>query len=167
VKALKAKGIVAKFDDDDSKRSGWKFAEYELKGVPVRLAIGPKDLENGTVELARRDTSEKSTVAFEGVENTIEQLLEDIQANMFNQALEFRNGHMTEVDDYETFKKLLDEKTGFFSAHWDGTAETEELIKQETKATIRCIPFDGPTEPGLCMVTGKPSERRVLFARAY
>ena len=167
VKALKAKGIVAKFDDDDSKRSGWKFAEYELKGVPVRLAMGPKDLENGTVEIVRRDTSEKSTVAFEGVESTIEQLLEDIQANMFNQALEFRNGHMTEVDDYETFKKLLDEKTGFFSAHWDGTAETEELIKTETKATIRCIPFDGPTEPGVCMVTGKPSERRVLFARAY
>jgi prolyl-tRNA synthetase len=131
------------------------------------LAIGPKDLENGTAEIARRDTSEKTTVAFEGIENTIEQLLEDIQTNMFNQALEFRNGHMTEVDDYETFKKLLDEKTGFFSAHWDGTAETEELIKQETKATIRCIPFDGPTEPGVCMVTGKPSERRVLFARAY
>lgn len=167
VKALKLKGIVAKFDDDDSKRSGWKFAEYELKGVPVRLAIGPKDLENGTVEIARRDTSEKSTVAFDGVENTIEQLLEVIQTNMFNQALEFRNNHMTEVDDYETFKKLLDEKTGFFLAHWDGTAETEERIKQETKATIRCIPFDGPTEPGVCMVTGKPSERRVLFARAY
>jgi prolyl-tRNA synthetase len=164
---LQKKGISVKYDDSDKNKPGWKFAEYELKGVPVRIAIGPRDYENGTVEIARRDTSEKSTVSFEGVESTIENLLEEIQANMFNQALEFRNGHMTEVDDYETFKKLLDEKTGFFLAHWDGTAETEELIKQETKATIRCIPFDGPTEPGVCMVTGKPSERRVLFARAY
>lgn len=164
---LKQLGITVKFDDDDTKRSGWKFAEYELKGVPVRVAIGPKDMENNTAELARRDTSEKETVSFEGLGARIQGLLDDIQSNLFEQALSFRNSHITEVNDYETFKRLLDEKGGFFAAHWDGTAETEERVKTETKATIRCIPFDAKEEAGVCMVTGKPSNKRVLFARAY
>jgi prolyl-tRNA synthetase len=167
MKELKTAGITVKFDDDDSKRSGWKFAEYELKGVPVRLAMGPKDLENNTIEIARRDTSEKETVSFDGLGDRIQHLLEDIQANLFNQANSLRTELTTIVDDYETFKKLLDEKGGFFLAHWDGTAETEERIKNETKATIRCIPFDSKEEAGTCMVTGKPSKQRVLFARAY
>lgn len=167
ISELKSKGISVKFDDDDSKRSGWKFAEYELKGVPVRLAMGPKDMENGTVEVARRDTGLKSTLPFEGIADYIIGLLDDIQQNLFKEALEFRNTHITKVDDYEEFKKLLDSKTGFFAAHWDGTPETEEKVKEETKATIRCIPLDAPEELGKCMVTGKPSKRRVLFARAY
>jgi prolyl-tRNA synthetase len=165
--ALKARNISVKFDNDDSKRSGWKFAEYELKGVPVRIAIGPKDLENGTVEIARRDTGEKNVVAFSGVDAYVDQLLKDIQQNLYRQALEFRDRHITPVDDYAQFKELLETKTGFFAAHWDGTAETEERVKEETKATIRCIPLDAPEEHGKCMVTGKPSSRRVLFARAY
>lgn len=164
---LKAKGISVKFDDDDTKRSGWKFAEYELKGVPVRVAIGPKDMENGTVEIARRDKGTKETIAQSAAVGHIEQLLKDIQENLYSEALQFRNEHITSVESYEEFKTLLDSKGGFFLAHWDGTAETEEKVKEETKATIRCIPFGMGEEPGKCMVTGKPSSRRVLFARAY
>jgi prolyl-tRNA synthetase len=167
VKALKAKGIVAKFDDDDSKRSGWKFAEYELKGVPVRLALGPKDLENGTVEIARRDTREKKVISHENLADYIENLLEEIQENLYQKALKHREENTHKVDSYEEFKKLLDDKGGFILAHWDGTPETEERIKVETKATIRCIPLDREEESGVCMVTGKPSKGRVLFARAY
>ncbi|MEN9347588.1 MAG: proline--tRNA ligase [Flavobacteriales bacterium] len=164
---LKSKGITVKFDGDDTKRSGWKFAEYELKGVPVRIAIGPKDLENGTAEITRRDTSEKTTIGFDELNTRIPTLLDEIQDNLYNQALTHREAHITPVETYEEFKKLLEEKGGFFLAHWDGTAETEELVKTETKATIRCIPFDSPEEDGVCMVTGKPSKRRVLFAKAY
>jgi prolyl-tRNA synthetase len=165
--ALRAKGLTVKFDDDDSKRSGWKFAEYELKGVPVRVAIGPKDMENGTIEIARRDTGEKKTISQDGAVEVIAQLMTDIQENLFNQAMKHREEHITRVDTYEEFKKLLDDKGGFFLAHWDGTKETEEKVKDETKATIRCIPFDLGKEEGKCMVTGKPSKERVLFARAY
>jgi prolyl-tRNA synthetase len=165
--ALRAKGLTVKFDDDDSKRSGWKFAEYELKGVPVRVAIGPKDMENGTIEIARRDTGEKKTISQEGAVEVIAQLMHDIQENLFNQAMKHREEHITPVETYEEFKKLLDEKGGFFLAHWDGTKETEEKVKDETKATIRCIPFDLGKEEGKCMVSGKPSKERVLFARAY
>ncbi len=164
---LKAKGITVKFDGDDTKRSGWKFAEYELKGVPVRIALGPKDMENGTIEVARRDNGTKETIALEGSAAHIEQLLKDIQNSLFQEALERKTNLTTVVNSYEEFKTLLDEKGGFFAAHWDGTAETEEKIKAETKATIRCIPLDAPEEDGVCMVTGKPSKRRVLFARAY
>jgi prolyl-tRNA synthetase len=165
--AMRALGISVKMDDDDTKRSGWKFAEYELKGVPVRLAIGPKDMENGTIEIARRDTSEKSTIPQDGLVQHVQQLLEDIQTNLLTQSVTYRDAHITKVDTYEEFKSLLDTKGGFFFAHWDGTKETEELIKTETKATIRCIPYDMPSEAGLCMVTGKPSAQRVLFAVAY
>lgn len=164
---LKSLGISVKYDNDDKRKPGWKFAEYELKGVPVRLAMGPRDLENGTVEVARRDTLQKEVMQLEGIENNIAALLDDIQANIYKKALTFREEKTTVVDDYEEFKRLLDEKGGFFLCHWDGTSETEELIKAETKATIRCIPIDAPEESGKCMVTGKPSSRRVLFARAY
>ncbi len=164
---LKGMGISVKYDDRDSQRPGFKFAEYELKGVPVRLAIGGRDMENGTVELARRDTREKTTVPQEGLAVYIFQLLEEIQQSIFDKALSFRNEHITEANSYEEFKTLLDEKTGFISAHWDGTVETEKRIKEETKATIRCIPLDNKQEDGLCIVTGKPSTQRVLFARAY
>ncbi|TAJ10457.1 proline--tRNA ligase [Marinilabiliaceae bacterium JC017] len=164
---LKAKGIEVKFDDKDNKKPGWKFAEYELKGVPVRLAIGPRDLENGTVEVARRDTLEKKVVAIEGVDVYIEELLEDIQTNIYKKAIDFRAENTRKVNSYDEFKKVLDEQGGFILAHWDGTEETELKIKEDTKATIRCIPFDGEDEEGVCMVTGKPSKRRVIFARAY
>jgi prolyl-tRNA synthetase len=164
---LKAMGITAKFDGDDTKRSGWKFAEYELKGVPVRIAVGPKDMQNNTVEIARRDTGEKKTITQENLGQYIKQLLDDIQENLYNEALQFRQNHITPVDSYDEFKKLLVDKGGFFLAHWDGTKETEEKVKEETKATIRCLPFDMGIEDGSCMVTGKPSSRRVLFARAY
>ncbi|MDZ4751546.1 MAG: proline--tRNA ligase [Flavobacteriales bacterium] len=164
---LKSKGIVVKFDDDDTKRSGWKFAEYELKGVPVRVAIGPKDLENNSAEVSRRDTGEKQAILWNELGAHIEFLMTDIQENLYNQALTYRDNNITEVDDYEIFKGLLDSKGGFFSAHWDGTAETEEKVKNETKATIRCIPLDAKEEAGKCMVTGKPSSKRVLYARAY
>lgn len=167
IDALRAKGISVKYDDDDAKRSGWKFAEYELKGVPVRLAMGPKDMENGTIEVARRDNGTKETISQEGIVDHVEKLLADIQENLFSQAFQHRAAHMTEVDSYDEFKRLLDEKGGFFAAHWDGTKETEERIKDETKATIRCIPLDAKQEDGKCMVTGKPSKQRVLFARAY
>lgn len=162
---LKEKGISVKFDSRDTHKPGWKFAEYELKGVPVRIAIGPRDLEKGTVEIARRDTKEKSFHALEGtVEHTIN-LLDEIQANIFNKAKQFRDTHSKEANSYEEFKQLIEE--GFTYAHWDGTAETEEKIKEETKATIRCIPLDQKEEAGKCVFTGKPSKGRVLFAKAY
>ena len=164
---LKALGVSVKYDDRDSQRPGFKFAEYELKGVPIRVAIGGRDMENATVELARRDTKEKFTVPQDGLEIYIANLLNEIQENIYNKAHQFREEHITEANSYDEFKELLDGKTGFISAHWDGTAETEKLIKEETKATIRCIPLDNKLEDGVCMVTGKPSIQRVLFARAY
>lgn len=163
---LKAAGIRVKFDDDDTKKPGWKFAEYELKGVPVRLAMGARDLENNTVEVARRDTLTKETVSFEGLVGYIQNLLNDVQNNIFQKALDYRASVTREVNSYEEFKVEI-EKGGFLLCHWDGTPETEELIKQETKATIRCIPLEGDKTPGTCMVTGKPSAQRVVFARAY
>lgn len=167
VKELRHRGISVKYDDRDTQKPGFKFNEYELKGVPVRLAIGQRDLENGTYEVARRDTLEKETVAVEEVVAKIEFLLEDIQRTIYQKAFDYRAGHITTVDSYEEFKTVLEEKGGFISAHWDGTAATEERVKQETKATIRCIPIDVKEELGSCMVTGKPSSHRVLFAKAY
>lgn len=164
---LRARGYEVKFDDNTNKKPGWKFAEYELKGVPVRLGIGPRDLENGTVEVARRDTLTKEVVAIDGIDSHIENLLNEIQENIYKKALDFRTESTHSVDSYEEFKKVLDEKGGFIMAHWDGTPETEEQIKNETKATIRCMPLDQPEEEGVCMVSGKPSNKRVLFARAY
>ena len=164
---LQAKGISVKYDDRDTQRPGWKFAEYELKGIPVRIAIGERDLENGTVELARRDELTKETVSIDGIENVIEKLLNDIQSNLFEKAKKRRAEQTMKVDTYEEFKKALDEKPGFILAHWDGTPETEEKIKEETKATIRCIPLDNKAEAGVCIYSGKPSTQRVLFARAY
>ncbi len=166
VKNLRAKGISVKYDDADNKRPGFKFADYEVKGVPVRLAIGARDLENGTVEVMRRDTLEKETLPLEGIEDTVANLLEDIQKNLLEKARKYREEMTTTADTYEEFKEKI-EKGGFILAHWDGTPETEEKIKEETKATIRCIPFEGDKTPGVCMVTGKPSERRVIFARSY
>jgi len=164
---LKSKGISVKFDDRDTQRPGFKFAEWELKGVPVRIAVGARDMQNGTVEIARRDTQTKETVSQEGLSDRIASLLDDIQANIFNKANQFREDNTTAVDTYQEFQRVLDEKGGFVSAHWDGTVETEKRIKEETKATIRCIPLDAPEEAGQCILTGKPSARRVLFARAY
>ncbi len=166
IAALRAKGISVKYDNSDNKKPGWKFAEYELKGVPVRLAMGARDLENNTVEVARRDTLTKETLSLDNIENTVADLLDDIQKNIFRKALNYRQEHTITVDTYEEFKEKLEEG-GFILAHWDGTSETEERIKAETKATIRCIPLAGDTTPGVCMVTGKPSVQRVLFARAY
>jgi prolyl-tRNA synthetase len=166
VERLKALNISVKFDNSDNKKPGWKFAEYELKGVPIRLALGARDLENGTVEIMRRDTLEKETIAFEGVENKIVALLDEIQKNIFVKAFNFRTSVTREVNSYEEFKVEI-EKGGFISAHWDGTPETEEKVKNDTKATIRCIPLDRKEEKGICMVTGKHSEGRVLFARSY
>lgn len=165
--ALKAKGLTVKLDDDDTKRSGWKFAEYELKGVPVRIAMGPRDLENGTVEIARRDTGEKTLVPLDEVETYVVKLLDDIQANLVNRARAFRDAHITEVNSWAEFTDVLENKGGFISAHWDGSSETETKIKELTKATIRCIPLDATDEAGTCVHTGKPSQRRVLFAKAY
>jgi len=164
---LAKKGISFKYDDDNQRRPGWKFAEYELKGVPVRLAMGPRDLENNQVELFRRDTKEKTSVSLDNLAETIEKLLEDIQKNLYQRALERRNAHIQKVDTYAEFKEKLEKESGFFLCHWDGTAETEEKIQAETGATIRCIPLDAPEEDGVCMVTGKPSKRRVVFAKAY
>lgn len=164
---LKKRDIAVKYDDDDSKRSGWKFNEYEMKGVPVRIVIGPRDLENNQVEIARRDTLEKKTLSFEGLDDQIEKLLADIQQNLFDKSLKFREENTYRVDNWEEFMHILDEKGGFISAHWDGTAETEELIKEKSKATIRCIPLNNPLENGKCILTGKPSTQRVIFARAY
>lgn len=164
---LKSVGIRVKYDNNDNARPGWKFAEYEMKGVPVRLAIGARDLEKKVVEIARRDTKEKKVIPLEGLTAYIQELLKDIQHSMFEKARVYRDEHITEANSWDEFEKLLDEKTGFISAHWDGTAETEELIKDKTKATIRCIPLDNKKEEGICILTGKPSSQRVLFARAY
>ncbi|MBE6300613.1 MAG: proline--tRNA ligase [Parabacteroides distasonis] len=163
---LKALGISVKFDDADNKKPGWKFAEYELKGVPVRLAMGGRDLENNTIEVMRRDTLTKETVTCDNIETYVQNLLEEIQQNIFQKALNHRAENTISVDTYEEFKEKI-EQGYFIMAHWDGTPETEELIKNETKATIRCIPLEGDKTPGTCMVTGKPSAQRVLFARAY
>ena len=167
VSKLKALGISVKYDNNDNKKPGWKFAEYELKGVPVRIAIGPRDLENGTVEVARRDTLEKQVVSIENIELFIQQLLIDIQNNIYNKAFEYRKQMTTTVETYEEFKEVLNNKGGFILAHWDGTTETEQIIKDETKATIRCIPFDQVPEEGVCMYSGKPSKGRVIFALSY
>jgi prolyl-tRNA synthetase len=164
---LKDLGIRVKYDDNENNRPGWKFAEYELKGVPVRLALGARDLENNVAEVARRDTKEKQTISLDGVVEHIRKLLEEIQLNLFNRAESYRAAHISSVDTWEEFQRVLDEKGGFVSAHWDGTAETEEAIKEKSKATIRCIPLNNPKEEGKCILTGKPSSERVLFARAY
>lgn len=166
VEGLKAKGISVKYDDADNKRPGFKFADYELKGVPVRLVIGPKDLEGNTAEVMRRDTLGKETVSLDGIVDYVANLLEDIQNNIYTKARNFRDSRIFEANSYDEFKELI-EKGGFVLAHWDGTTETEERVKEETKATIRCIPLDGDTTPGTCIFTGKPSERRVIFARNY
>ncbi len=164
---LRAKGISVKFDNRTTQRPGAKFAQHELQGVPLRIAIGPKDLANGTVELARRDTLTKSVVTLDDLTTTINDLLKEIQETLFNKALEFRDSHITEVETFEEFKDVLENKTGFISAHWDGTNETEEKIKELTKATIRCIPLEMKDEEGVCVYSGKPSKGRVLFAKAY
>ena len=165
--ALRKQGYSVKFDNRDTHKPGFKFAEYELKGVPVRIAIGPRDLENKTVEVARRDTKEKQVMALDAIATTIPTLLDEIQQNIYQKALAFRTSMITPVDSYADFKKVLDEKGGFVSAHWDGTAESEAAIKDETKATIRCIPLDAKEEAGVCVYSGNPSAKRVLFARAY
>jgi prolyl-tRNA synthetase len=165
--ALRKQGYSVKFDNRDTHKPGFKFAEYELKGVPVRIAIGPRDLENKTVEVARRDTKEKQVMALDAIATTIPTLLDEIQQNIYQKALAFRTSMITLVDSYADFKKVLDEKGGFVSAHWDGTAESEASIKDETKATIRCIPLDAKEEAGVCVYSGNPSTKRVLFARAY
>lgn len=166
VKSLKALGISVKYDNSDNKKPGWKFSEYELKGVPVRLAIGSRDMENNTAEVARRDTLTKETVSLDNIDQYIKNLLDDIQANIYKKAYDYRAGAIVNVDTYDEFKEKI-EDGGFIMAHWDGTSETEEKIKMETKATIRCIPLEGDKTPGKCMVTGKPSKQRVIFARAY
>ncbi|MBT6235083.1 MAG: proline--tRNA ligase [Bacteroidetes bacterium] len=167
IKALRAKGISVKFDKRDTHKPGFKFAEWELKGVPVRIAIGNRDIESGTVEVARRDTKEKQKMAFEGLEDNIAELLDTMQEAIYTKALNYRDEHITEATSWEEFQKVLETKGGFISAHWDGTAETEDAIQQATKATIRCIPFDNPQEDGVCVFSGKPSKERVLFAKAY
>ncbi len=167
IKGLRAKGITVKFDNRDTHKPGFKFAEWELKGVPVRLAIGPRDLENGTVEVARRDTKEKRVFDLVDIENKIQHLLEAMQEEIYLDSLNFRDNNITAVNSWEEFKEVLENKGGFISAHWDGTAETEEKIKQATKATIRCIPFNNPQEAGKCVFSGEPSKERVLFAKAY
>ena len=164
---LKKIGVRVKYDNNDNSRPGWKFAEYEMKGVPVRVAIGARDLEKNVIEVARRDTREKRTIGLDGIAQTIDGILIDIQNSLFRKAKEYRDSHITNADSWDEFEKLLDEKGGFISAHWDGTAETEALIKEKTKATIRCIPLDNKLEPGHCILTGKSSTQRVLFARAY
>lgn len=166
VSKLRAMGVSVKYDNADNKRPGFKFADYELKGVPVRLVMGGRDLENNTMEVMRRDTLEKETRSCDGIEEYVLGLLNEIQEGIYQKALRYREEHTAVVDTYDEFKEQI-EKGGFVLAHWDGTPETEERIKEETKATIRCIPLEGDTTPGICMVTGKPSARRVLFARAY
>ncbi len=167
MKELKARGISVKYDTDMQKRPGFKFAEHEMHGVPVRLGIGARDLAKGEVEVARRDTKEKSSQPFEGIAGYVANLLDEIQQNLFDRAAKFRTGHTTVVDNFDDFQSVLDGKGGFVSAHWDGTSETELKIKELTKATIRCIPLDAEEEDGVCVLSGKPSKRRVLFARAY
>jgi len=166
VDALKAAGVSVKYDDSDNQRSGWKFAEYELRGVPIRLGVGMRDLEAGTVEVARRDTLSKESRPLEGIADHIKELLSEIQVNIFQKALKFREDNTFSVDTWEQFKEQI-EKGGFLLAHWDGTPETEEKIKEETKATIRCIPLDATAEDGKCIYSGAPSNKRVVFARAY
>lgn len=166
-KELQAKGISVKYDNADNVRPGWKFAEHEMKGIPVRLALGLRDLENNQIEIARRDTKEKTTVPLGSVVDYIENLLEDIQQNIYDRAKQFREANMHTVDSWEQFQETLETKGGFILAHWDGTPETEEMIKEITKATIRCIPLDGEEENGVCVYSGKPSKKRVIFARAY
>jgi prolyl-tRNA synthetase len=166
IEELRSKGITVKFDDADNKRPGFKFADYELKGVPVRLVLGARDLENGTIEVMRRDTLEKETRSIEGIAQYVEQLLEDIQQNIFVKAKTFRDAHIYECDNYEEFKERVKDG-GFFLCHWDGTAETEAQIKEETQATIRCVPFGVEQTPGVDMVSGKPSKARVIIARSY
>ena len=167
IEELEKHNISVKFDDRDTQSPGFKFHEYELKGIPVRLAVGQRDIEHNTFEVARRDTLTKETVAGDQIVAHIQQLLENIQSNIYNKALQYRNTHITEVNSYDEFKELLETKGGFLSAHWDGTPETEERIKEETKATIRCIPLDIKEESGYCIYSGKPSKKRVLFAKAY
>lgn len=167
VKELKALGISVKYDNSDNARPGWKFAEYEKKGIPVRIAIGARDLENNVAEVARRDEKTKESVSLDNIAQHVQQLLEDIQQNIYNKAKAYQQEHITNADNWDDFVKLLDDKAGFIAAHWDGTAETEEKIKELTKATIRCIPLDNKQEDGQCILTGKPSVQRVLFARAY
>jgi prolyl-tRNA synthetase len=167
VEKLKAKNIKVKFDDDDKRKPGWKFAEYEMKGVPLRIAIGPRDLENGTLELARRDTLEKKSISQVGVEVEIASLLEEIQLNLFKKAEDFAKKNTFKADTLEELSQLLDDKGGFVLAHWDGTKESELKIKEKTKATIRCVELDSNQEEGVCILSGKPSRRRVVFARAY
>ncbi len=167
IQKLKGKGISVKYDDDDAKRSGWKFNEYEVKGVPVRVAVGPRDLENNQAEVCRRDTLEKTNMNFDTLDVEIEKLLADIQQSLFDRTVKFREENTRKADTWEEFVDILDNKAGFVYAHWDGTPETEELIKEKAKATIRCIPFNNPLEEGKCILTGKPSKQRVLFARAY
>ena len=164
---LKALGVSVKYDDSDNARPGWKFAEYEMKGVPVRIAIGARDLEQNIVEVARRDTKEKANASIDGIGLHVKNLLDEIQQNIFNKAKAFRDDHITEANTWDEFVQLLDNKTGFISAHWDGSPETEEKIKEQTKATIRCIPLDNKQEAGTCILSGNPSTQRVLFARAY
>jgi prolyl-tRNA synthetase len=166
-KALESRGISVKYDDRDTQKPGWKFSEYEFKGVPVRITIGPRDIEHGTVEVARRDTLEKEILQITDIDIKIEHLLDQIQKNLFDRALSFRENNTIRVDSYDEFKRVLDDKGGFILAHWDGTAETEAKIKEETKATIRVIPLNNPQEQGNCIYTGKPSHQRVIFARAY
>jgi prolyl-tRNA synthetase len=166
-KQLQERGISVKYDDRDTQKPGWKFSEYEMKGVPVRLAIGPRDMENGTLEVARRDTLEKEIINQDQAVDHVEQLLEDIQTGIYQKALKFREDNTYYVDDFEEFKTIMEEKGGFVWAHWDGTAETEARIKDETKATVRCIPVEGKEEEGKCIYSGKPSKQRVVFARAY
>jgi prolyl-tRNA synthetase len=167
VKSLKAAGIKVKYDDSENNRPGWKFAEYEMKGVPVRIAIGARDLENNVAEIARRDTKEKKSYSLDGLPEAIIQLLDEIQVNIYNRANIYREGHITPADTWDEFIELLDKKGGFVAAHWDGTGETEEKIKELSKATIRCIPLNNAQEEGVCILTGRPSAQRVLFARAY
>lgn len=164
---LRKAGLSVKFDNRDTQKPGFKFAAYEMQGIPVRIAVGPRDLESGTLEVARRDTKEKQVMSMKGITQSIQSLLEDIQKNLYNRALTFRKDHTTKVNTYDEFKKVLDETGGFVLAHWDGTAETEQKIKDETKATIRCIPLTPEQESGTCVYSGKPSTQRVLFARAY
>jgi prolyl-tRNA synthetase len=164
---LEEKGISVKFDDRDTHKPGWKFAEYELKGVPVRIALGPRDLENGTLEVARRDTLTKEVKPMDGIADYINQLLKDIQVDIYNKAKVFKQENTFQANSWEEFKDILENKGGFIEAHWDGTSETENKIKDETKATIRCIPVNNKQEEGQCIYTGKPSKQRVIFAKAY
>jgi len=167
IAAFKKRGVSVKYDNRDTHKPGFKFNEYELKGVPLRIAIGERDLENGTYELARRDTLTKESVAADAIYDRVDTLLEEMQQSLLDRALEYQEAQTVSIDDYASFKSHLNDNGGFVLAHWDGTAETEERIQEETKATIRCIPLDAPEEEGICIYSGKPSKRRVLFAKAY